>query len=356
MIRVRQQFDEIIRDLRANGVRTLLLLAVLTAIAWLALAVDNEAARARASLDAAVSSPGASVVRLLSPTVSDDVGTETLIAASGLGDARGVLALGVPDAGRGALGSEVIIRDVWGDTSPTMWRVPCDMAQISPSLAARLGLLDPAGVVTHGGIPEDIAAIQAVPPGLGFLDQIVLVRRCGPDVRANELAVLLRDPTTVARTTEAVTQLLPVNVRPSWSVRSSETEIRLAQRVAATSESSRMRLLVLTSISCGLLAALMFATITTARRRDYGRRRALGATPEFILALVVGQAGALAVAGFSLAAIGRYLVVVIRGQPAPEPPFLVGCFLLVVASAATGSLLPAVAAARSNPLREVRVP
>lgn len=352
-----QRLQEIIADLRAGGLRTWLILVVLTAVAWSALAVNREATRAQNALAGLLTAPENELIRITSPVPLDALGAPTLLAAAHLGNVRGALALGQPDDGRGSLGAGIVVREVWGDTRPTMWAVRCESAQVDPATAGRLGLADGVGRVTHSGIAESIDATRDLPPAMSYLRETVLIRRCSEAVRATEFAVLVSKPVEVPTVTRAVTGFFPIETRTSLTIRSAETAIDLARQALTQGRDTARRLTLVSSLACGVLAALLFGMITVQRRRDYGRRRALGATPGFIVALVVGQAALITGVATLLAVAGEATYARVTGQPAlVRPGVFAGTALMLGCAACLGALLPAVLAAKADPVHEVRVP
>lgn len=92
------------------------------------------------------------------------------------------------------------------------------------------------------------------------------------------------------------------------------------------------------------------------RRKDYGRRRALGATRSFIVGLQLTQTALLVCAGVALGAVVAHGVLMAIGAPLPGPLFMLATAVLSLASALVASLLPAVVASRRDPVTELRVP
>ena len=92
------------------------------------------------------------------------------------------------------------------------------------------------------------------------------------------------------------------------------------------------------------------------RRKEFGRRRALGASQRLIVALLVAQIGLIAVTGAVLGSAIALGVLASTGDPLPRFDYVFGLILLAVAVATLASLVPAMAAARREPVRELRVP
>lgn len=92
------------------------------------------------------------------------------------------------------------------------------------------------------------------------------------------------------------------------------------------------------------------------RRRDIGRRRALGATRATIMTLMIGQ---VTVAALTSAIIGAGIGVALlaRGDaPIPNLPYITAVVLALTGISAIAAGIPALIASRRDPLSELRVP
>jgi putative ABC transport system permease protein len=104
-----------------------------------------------------------------------------------------------------------------------------------------------------------------------------------------------------------------------------------------------------------LVAAVVFAG-TIGARRDFGRRRALGATRGQLMALVVLATLWPALAGTLVGTALGVLYLGSRLDQLPEWRFPVAVGILTVLVFATASAVPAAVAATRDPLRVLRVP
>lgn len=92
------------------------------------------------------------------------------------------------------------------------------------------------------------------------------------------------------------------------------------------------------------------------RRRDFGRRRALGATRRMIVALVVGQVALLSLAGGVVGAVAGAAWLWWAGHPLPAMSYMASVAVVMAAATAIMSAVPAWWAACRDPLSELRVP
>ena len=91
------------------------------------------------------------------------------------------------------------------------------------------------------------------------------------------------------------------------------------------------------------------------RRKDYGRRRALGASRSFIISLLLTQTALLALVGSIIGAILATAILLIMGDPLPGIPFTAAVTVLAILASALGAVIPAIVASRREPIRELRV-
>lgn len=111
------------------------------------------------------------------------------------------------------------------------------------------------------------------------------------------------------------------------------------------------------TLAAGLiLTALNVFGAVTARRRDFGRRRALGASRLDIVALVTVQTVAIAIAGAGVGALMGTVVVYEFVGSAPQPDFTLAVVTLAVIAGAVAAVPPALVAAFRDPVRVLRVP
>ncbi|MEA9986014.1 FtsX-like permease family protein [Subtercola sp. RTI3] len=105
-----------------------------------------------------------------------------------------------------------------------------------------------------------------------------------------------------------------------------------------------------------VIVAAILSALVLLRRRDFGRRRALGASRSLIVQLLLTQVGLQAVAGSILGCVTTSLVLTAQDAPLPPPAFFAALALLAVVTALAAAAVPALIASRRDPLRELRVP
>ena len=137
---------------------------------------------------------------------------------------------------------------------------------------------------------------------------------------------------------------------------------------AAPLDQIRPLLLLVVALACLICAGVSANTTALAvseRRREIGLLRAAGAGPRQVLRLLLAEAGVLGLAGAGLGVgagllLGSLAVTHLGASDLPAPPLplrpwqLVGSAAAGLTAALLGALLPALAAARSQPLVALR--
>jgi putative ABC transport system permease protein len=144
------------------------------------------------------------------------------------------------------------------------------------------------------------------------------------------------------------------------------TQIRTLDRIVASATAqdrfNASLLAAFASVALLLAAAGIYGILsyTVARRRaEMGIRMALGAEPLSLLRRVVQDAMAMAVTGMVLGlalslALGRFVAALLFGVPSHDPIVLLSVSLLLAATALVSGFIPALRAARSDPMLAVR--
>ena len=92
------------------------------------------------------------------------------------------------------------------------------------------------------------------------------------------------------------------------------------------------------------------------RRKDFGRRRALGTTRLTIILLIVVQVLITALLAVAMGVAAAYAWLTLRDDPTPPAPFALAVGTALATLATLAATLPATLAARRDPVRELRVP
>ncbi|TQL02155.1 ABC transporter permease [Cellulomonas sp. SLBN-39] len=300
-------------------------------------AVGTRSVVVRADVDAGVTSAVVDRVRALE-------GVESVVALGPIVDARNS---NVP-AGR-----PVPVRAVYGDLGD----VPSDGLAAASDLAVQaLGLVDGSGsIVTTDGRELVVVAGLDVPDHLREMEPLVVI----PAASTGPVAVLVvvaDEPQTVAPLSAAVVGLVAADDPSAVTL---ETSAELAAIRAAVGGElvtyGRSAVLGILAVAGLLVAANLFGLVQL-RRKDFGRRRALGASRGQIVTLLLTQVGVLAVAGAVLGTTAVIVPSMARGAPVPGLAFVVAVAVAAVLTALLAALGPATVAANRDPLHEMRIP
>lgn len=270
----------------------------------------------------------------------------------GLGPAFDVRAAAVPGGRRAA------VRRLYG-TLPTVvdtsrWDQNPGTLVVGRDAQDHLGLQHPVGGVTAdtGDTYAVVGWLRADEP-LTFLNRSLLAPSDpDPDAEVSTIHLAAVTPQAVAAVADAALAVLNPQDPSSVGIETSEN---LAQiRAAVQGQLGRYgRSVVTLVLAAGLtLTALTLYSSITARRRDFGRRRALGASRPHIVALVTLQVLTTAIPA---AAVGTVATIIITRQTAALA-FTVAIPTLAILSATAAAIPPALVAAYRDPVRILRIP
>lgn len=282
-------------------------------------------------------------------------GIEWAAAFSGVTDGTNA---NVPD------GQRVPVRSVFGDDFsrlgiPAGTPVPAEVVWASQFALEKLGMPDESGGVTlTSGASYAVAGALKVPGFLQSLEPAVWApktTRTG-DEPVNLVVVLAESPDLVATVSRAVASVLFANDSTKLKIETSEVLAELRGLIQGQLGSfSRGLVLAILGVTGVLVAILLFGLVMM-RRKDFGRRRALGASRGLIVGLVLTQTALLSVAGFVIGASAATFILLASGDPWPGGSFTAALGVLTLTTAIVAALIPAAVASTRDPIRELRVP
>ena len=104
-----------------------------------------------------------------------------------------------------------------------------------------------------------------------------------------------------------------------------------------------------------LVGLNIYGTINN-RRRDLGRRRALGASRPTIIGLITSQTTLTALTGAAIGSLATNILLTRITGNAPPLPFTIAIITLATLTATLAALPPATIAAHRDPVHVLRVP
>lgn len=291
--------------------------------------------------------------RLVGRLVQHDDVIEEITAFGPLTDVTAVGSGGTPVAMRTVHGS------LAGSPLSPLARVAGTPQALASSRAiTTLGLLAGRGSVQDGhGIETLVTGRVVLPEHLTWMEPVVLIPGGSEtDEPLSLITVVAGQPEDLPLVTELVASEL-TGVQPESITL--ETSERLAElRGVIDGQLTRQG----RSLLLGILVASAFATfvnvlsVALMRRRDFGRRRALGATRTMIVALLTAQIAVISSVGAVAGVAVGMTVVIATGDPMPTPTYLAAVAAAFITTATASAILPAVWAANRDPLAELRVP
>lgn len=262
-------------------------------------------------------------------------------------------------------GIKVPTRTVWGTDLGALGfpsHVPLEdsAAYASDTALRQLGIHDAGGIRGQDGATYAIMGRLPIPRYLDFLQPAVFVPNTAPASSTPKpvailvvLASTIQDVAAVAAATQSV---LDISDPTKATVSTSADLATLRGQVEGQLGSFGNALIALVfGVSAGLVAVMLYGLVML-RRRDFGRRRALGATRGLIVGMLLVQISGLSLIGAVVGSLGSALALLAMGSPLPDFGFFVAVDVLSVAIATAAALAPAVFAARRDPLHELRVP
>lgn len=240
--------------------------------------------------------------------------------------------------------SQSLARRLWPGQDPLGKRMKIGSPEDPPRT-----VIGVTGDVKHRGLDAGITQQWYIPEGQF---------RQGAD---NQIVVVVRttgDPASLASSVRRVVAAID----PTQPIAKVAT---MDQLISASTAQRRLALVLFSAFaSAALLLAVtgiygVLAGSVAERMREMGVRSALGATPRQIVGLVLSQGGRLAALGLVIGvggavALARGLSALLFGVEPGDPATLLGVVVLIAAVTIAGCLVPALRAARVDPIRALK--
>lgn len=262
-------------------------------------------------------------------------------------------------------GVKVPVRLAWSDDFgklgvPEDEALPGATAWASPQALEQLGMLGGSGGLTaSSGQTYAVGGEILTPDYLTILEPLIVVPQPQSSTSTSKVSVLVviaNRPDQVAPVAQAVQSVLAVDDPSKVKVATSESLATLRALVEGQLGSfGRNLVIVIFALTAVLVAAILYGLVML-RRKDFGRRRALGASRGFIVGMLLAQVAVLSLIGSALGTGVALASLAVSGDPSPGIDFLVALNVLAIAVGCLAALVPAVAASRRDPLKELRVP
>ncbi len=295
---------------------------------------------------------------LIAPSIQAVSASSQVAWTFGLGAVTDVRNLGLEDIGRAAP-----LRLLYGGLPPAMTLVDGRLprhgeAVVGEAGATALGLRDGAGTVTDGSTAWPVVGVIRAQSPLTSLDDGVFV--AAPADSSTQglryLYAMAKDVTEVEALSRALPALVYAKDPSRLEIDAPQGAIALREVVSGDLGAASRQMMALTlGVGLVLVGVTMFGAVV-ARRREFGRRRALGATRSTVVVIVLLQSSVAAVSGALIGCTVGLLVVHKQTGTTPDLPFVLALALLAVLLSAIASVPPAIAASLRDPVRILRVP
>lgn len=365
LVRIGRVLTEALAMARAQRAATFITFAVVTGMSLAVLLTIGRTAAAEQQILDRIDEVGSRAI-----TIRAEPGAEVRFdVAQRLGALQGVEWVGVfgpaSDVTNAVTGGNIPVSLrtlVTADRTPLNLPNPVlvDSGYGSPQSLDLLGLPDSAGFVeTADGVGHAIAGRYDPPSFLEPFDPLVIVPAISlPDAgQPVALVVVVADsPHRVAALATTTATMLGATDPSKITV---ETSREIAQLRALVQGDlggyGRSLTLMLMALLAVLVAALMTGLVLL-RRKDFGRRRALGAKRSLIITLIAANTLIIATAAAAVGTGIAVLTLVVTQEPLPDCQFIVAVAILTVSSAGLGAVPAGLVASRRDPLTELRVP
>jgi putative ABC transport system permease protein len=216
------------------------------------------------------------------------------------------------------------------------------------------------GVIEYaGGSSLGIVGTLRTPDYLDFLQPLAIVPTQDSAMKNENVAVLVvvaRTPSAVAALASTVASLLDADDDSKVKIRTSSVLAELRGVIGDQLADSGRALVLILFASSALLTAFVLLALILMKRKDFGRRRALGATRGSIVGLILIQTTGIALFGSMLGTCSALGYLAASGSALPDASYCAALCICSVFVAIVGSVIPAVVAATREPIRELRVP
>ncbi len=357
---------EVVAVTLAQRASSLVTAVVGAAVCVLVFATTGQTAATEANVLDKVDRAGSRTLVIEDPEGAAGLMAHGLDAVVDLDGVEWILALGPAyDVRAAALGSAappVTARSVYTEFPPALvidgGRAPqLGEALLGMSAQQHLGLIEPVGVLeSQLTRSAAVGSFRATHPLTDLGDTVLTREQPGPAVPVRTLYVVARDIADVAAL-EGVLPGMLVAESPGRLVVTSPAElIQLQQVVGGELGAGSRRVMVGVLLGGLVLISTTMVGATMARRRDFGRRRAMGATRPQLVAFVLGQAGlSVAVGAFMGTVAGVVGLAAAQGET-PGWQFCLAVPVLTVLTALLAALPPAFVAAWRDPVLVLRTP
>lgn len=357
---------------RSQPVATAVTALVVGAVCAVILATVGQSAAAEARVLDTIDEAGSRIIVVSDPNGRAGMYADSVEVVLALDRVEWALGLGpvidVRNIDLGAAARPVPARRYYGD-------LPSEVSGPSPAVGEALvgtdaitllGVREPVAGIAGGDVSAAVVGRFDAEEPLAFLERGVLIaatsdpadqsRHPRSPARLRQLYVMADNVEAVDQLVRAVRVVVHADMPQALAVESPRLLVELRAVIGSELAANSRRLMLLV-LAVGLaIVAITLAGAVSQRRRDFGRRRALGATRSAIAVLVQTQTAVGAILGVIVGCIIGLIAVWRMAGSLPSATFIAGVAVLTLLTALVAGLPPAVLAAFRDPVRVLRLP
>jgi putative ABC transport system permease protein len=274
--------------------------------------------------------------------------------AVGFTTARDVRSGTLPDGGT-QVPAWGVVGDISAVVTLTAGRFPLPgEALVSAAAMSSLGHDHPTGYAMQGAQEYPIVgAFSAREPFTNMATGIVIAAQ--PDATASTLHVIARNAASVAIVQQLTLAIVAAPKLEDITVKSAAALATLQGEIVNDLGLFGRQLLLLVLGAGAILTGVVVLADVLLRRSDLGRRRALGATRQTLITLVMLRTLIAALSGVALGVVASLTRLATWNVSVPLP-FIAGTVILTLLAALIAAIGPAVIAATRDPVTVLRTP
>ncbi len=353
---------EVIASVFAQRAFSGLLFAVILASMVTIILTGGRSEAAQAAVLQTIDGQGTRSITVQIKTVQAELPFELIDELNSVEQIRGVVGFGpANDVTAASLpgGTRVALRPMYDpETSVAPRKGPVFSARSTPDAARLLGMPSGVGTVSSvEGLEYQVSGTLNLPRFLRVYEPMVaspVDAKSG--VELTNATIVVESADAVRAVTKLVRSYFLEAPPESYSISTSEQLAKL--RGVVDGELTRQGRATVTWVASATstVTLLIVAGFVVLRRRDFGRRRALGATRMMIASIVLGQVLLVALCAIVAGAGSAILWMMASDGTAPPLPYVVAVSVMLACVCAVAAVVPAIAAASRDPMRELRVP
>jgi putative ABC transport system permease protein len=365
MMRFRSLAVEALASARASNISTTLTATLVATMCVATLLTVGRTAAAELQVQQRIESAGSRLISVVDVKGLGYMSPSVVEQVSGLSQVERAIgssaAFDVVNAGVGVGGKRVPAWRVTGSLASAVTLVAgrwprAGESLISESVFTSIGMAHPVGAIASLDGATSSAVVGSFMPRSPFDEFSQGVVIASPSELSTHRLDVIANSAAIAKDVEGVTIAVLDRSDPTdLKIDSPSSLAELQEQVLGDIAATNRTLVLLVLAVGGALVAVVVLSDVLLRRKDLGRRRALGAARWVIITLVVFRSSYAAAIGAIVGMVAGTMLVVLGGLT-PDWSFSIGTGVLALLCGALAAIPPAVFAAVQDPVRVLRTP